>query len=126
MPTQTSSTVVKLEHQDHRGEIYSIQLPDNRELMLLRSVAGIFRGGHSHSCDEIVALLTGKMRYHKLIAQKTIERVMKPGDVSYNPAGQIHMGEFLEESWVVEFKLAKKGEWMQENYPPFREKVEAA
>ena len=117
---------IKLEHADARGEIYSIALPDGQELMLLHSVAGSLRGGHSHSCAEVVLLLSGKMRYLKHIDRlnDTVSEVMAGGDFSYNPAGQNHMGEFLEDSWVVEYKFAKKGEWTKANYPPYREQVE--
>ena len=113
--------VVKLEHADARGEIYSITLPDNRELMLIHSKAGVFRGGHSHDCDEIVVLLSGKMNYHK--SNLTSAQVIPAGGVSYNPAGQDHMGEFEEDSWVVEYKFAEKGAWTQTDYEPMRAKV---
>ena len=115
---------IKLVHTDNRGEIYSIELPDGQELMLLHSVAGSLRGGHSHSCDEVVLLLSGKMRYHKHINGLSQIKTMADGDLSYNPVGQNHMGEFLEDSWVVEYKFAKKGEWTQANYAPYREQVE--
>ena len=42
---------IKLEHADSRGEIYSISLPGDKELMLLHSKAGALRGGHAHDCD---------------------------------------------------------------------------
>ena len=118
---------IHLEHADNRGEIYSIELPDGQELMLLHSVAGSLRGGHSHSCNEVVLLLSGKMRYHKHLnglPNDTQIKMMSGGDLSYNSAGQNHMGEFLEDSWVVELKLARKGEWTQANYAPYREQVE--
>jgi hypothetical protein len=116
---------IKLEHSDDRGEIYSIALPDNQEMMLLHSNAGVFRGGHWHSCDEVVMLLSGAMRYHKHINGKDQTTLMEDGDASYNGAGQIHMGEFLEDSWVIEYKLGTAvGAWTQENYPPYRAKVE--
>ena len=118
---------IELVHADNRGEIYSIELPDGQELMLLHSVAGSLRGGHSHSCAEVVLLLSGKMRYHKQInglPHDTQIKVMAGGDLSHNPAGQNHMGECLEDSWIVEYKFAKKGEWTQANYAPYREQVE--
>ena len=37
-------------HQDSRGDIYRVLLPDNRELMLFFCKAGFLRGGHSHDC----------------------------------------------------------------------------
>ena len=125
---------IKLEHADKRGEIYSIALPDGHELMLLHSLPGAMRGGHSHDCDEIVTVLSGKMRYHKItkamwdskLWEREGQRDLIDGDSSFNEAGQIHMGEFLEDTWVIEYKKAKKGEWRQENYAPYREKVEAS
>jgi len=114
--------MIKLEHADSRGEIYSIELPDGHELMLIHSTAGAFRGGHSHSCDEVVVMLSGKMRYHK--EHYTI--IMTEGAASHNEAGLNHMGEFLEDSWLVEYKFAKKGQWTQQNYEPMREKVHAS
>ena len=68
-------------HEDERGAIYSIALPDNRELMLLFSKAGVFRGGHSHDCDEAVMLLSGGMRYWKI----------------YEEGDSIHAGDDLAE-----------------------------
>ena len=120
------SPSLKLEHADSRGEIYSISFGDGQELMLLRSNAGTWRGGHNHSVSEIVVLLSGQMRYHKLIYGEDCTQVLKPGDASYNPAGENHLGEFLSDSWVMELKLAKKGEWSQVDYEPYRAKVRAS
>ena len=123
---------IKLEHADARGEIYSITLPDNRELMLLHSNAGVLRGGHFHDVGEIVVLLSGKMTYHKMLTLKSgplpheFITEMKPGGLSFNCAGQVHMGEFLEDSWVVEYKFAEKGKWTQTDYEPMRERVRAS
>lgn len=117
---------------DERGEIYVVNLPGDRELVLLHSVKGSQRGGHSHDVDEIVVLLSGKMAYHKrrligplnTTGTETIE-MLQAGDTSFNPAGLIHMAEFLEDSWVMELKAAKKGEWKNFDYAPWREKVTA-
>ena len=119
--------VLKLEHADARGEIYSFAVPDNRELMLLHSVPGVFRGGHSHDCDEMVMVLSGKMRYYKRhLGGKEVISMLGDGDDSFNPAGLIHMGEFLEDTWLIELKLARKGEWKQVIDEPYRRKVEAS
>jgi len=115
---------ITLEHSDSRGEIYAINLPDNKEMILLFSKAGVFRGGHSHDCDEIVVLLSGKMRYHKRVGEADATQTLEGGDTSFNPAGQVHMGEFLEDSWVVEYKLAiDKDSWTQTDYEPMRRLV---
>ena len=115
--------VLKLEHTDSRGEIYSILLPDGHELMLLHSTAGSLRGGHHHSCNERILMLSGLMRYSKMVEGKERQFVLNGGGICCNPAGQEHMGEFLEDSWLIEYKLAKVGEWTQENYAPFRARV---
>ena len=133
---------------DDRGEIYAITLPDDQEFLLLHSRAGSLRGGHSHDVDERVCMLTGKMRYHKKSTgkmrqdivgvlrtfsdegqptdQSLLATVVKAGETSYNYAHEIHMGEFLEDSWLLEYKLnTKKGAWVNSDYAPWREKVTA-
>ncbi len=117
--------IIKLEHEDSRGEIYSIELPNGHELMLLHSTPGSFRGGHSHTCEEVVMLLSGQMMYHKKWdgdPGEWTERI-RPGECPANEAGEIHMGEFLEDTWLVEFKLAPKGSWEQADYEPYRRRV---
>ena len=115
---------IKLEKVDGRGEIYSIDLGDGEEVMLLRSVAGSVRGGHSHNVDEVVVLLSGAMEYRRIVAEGIgEEREMEAGEISWNPAGVPHMARFLEESWVMEKKLCRKGEWKDEEYGPWRELV---
>lgn len=115
---------IKLEHSDARGEIFSIQLPDNRELMLIHSKAGAFRGGHSHSCEEIVVLLSGGMRYWKRSTDHDVIYEMLAPSSSMNMPDEIHLGEFIQDSWLIEWKVAEKGSWTQENFPPFRAMVE--
>ena len=115
---------IKLEKVDGRGEIYSIDLGDGEEVMLLRSVAGSVRGGHSHNVGEVVVLLKGRMNYRSKTADGIEgERELEAGDTSYNLAGEVHMAQFLEESWVMEKKLCRKGEWKDEEYGPWRELV---
>ena len=115
---------IKLEHEDSRGEIYSIALPNGHELMLLHSTPGSFRGGHSHDCGEVVVVLSGEMRYYKKwnIGPEGTERV-GAGGYSVNDPNLIHMGEFLEDTWLIEYKLAPKGGWEQQDYEPYREQV---
>jgi len=116
-----------LVHKDSRGEIYSISLPDGHELMLIHSTPGSFRGGHSHSCAENVLLLSGGMKYHKLrVDGISFTENVEPGQVKFNAIGRIHMGEFYKDSWLIEYKFAKKGEWTQQNFEPMREKVRAS
>jgi len=112
-------------HQDSRGEIYQVVLPGNRELMLFHCKAGYLRGGHSHDCDELVILLSGKLRYHKWVYEADQVTDLEPGAVSYNPAGVPHMGEFLEDSWVLDWKLGNVGigEFVTTDFEPFRKLV---
>lgn len=127
MTIPLDSPSLKLEHADARGEIYSLQLPGNRELMLLHSKKGTLRGGHSHSVGEQVMVLSGKMAYHKRDEEGgQYVRFLGSGDCSFNESGLIHMGEFLEDTWLIEWKLAPKGAWTQENYEPWRERVRAS
>ena len=121
---------ITLVHSDARGEMYSISLPDNRELMLLHSPKGSLRGGHSHSVPESVMVLTGEMRYHKISGQRARDGAeytvtLREGMFSPNAAWGVHMGEFLEDTWLIEWKHARIGQWTQENYAPWREKVDA-
>ena len=118
---------IVLVSEDARGAIYSISLPGNKELMLLHSKAGTFRGGHSHTVAETVMVLTGRLRYHKM-APKGEEKVvvLSDGQSSFNEAGQVHMGEFLEDSWIVEWKRrTTKDGWRSDDYEPWRARVRA-
>ena len=119
---------IKQVSADSRGEIYSISLPDNRELMLLHSAAGSMRGGHSHNVPESVMVLTGSMRYRKKSPYGTrIETTffLQAGDSSPTAAGTDHVADFPKDTWLVEMKHARIGEWTQSNYAPWRAEVEA-
>ena len=112
---------------DKRGEIYSIALPDKRELMLLHSVKGSKRGGHSHSVKEAVLVLLDKMRYFKKASdgqRRETDFILEPGISSHTAAHVAHYAEFLEDTWIIELKDAKIGEWQQQNYQPWRDIVE--
>ena len=119
---------IKQVSADSRGEIYSILLPDNREVMLLHSVKGSMRGGHSHNVPEAVLVLTGKMRYRKKPPhgrRSETSFVLEAGKWSPTAAGTDHVAEFLEDTWLVESKDARIGEWTQALYAPWRAEVEA-
>ena len=118
--------VIRLEHSDARGEIYSISLPGNKELMLLHSKEGSLRGGHAHDCGEIVVLLTGAMRYTKKDGKSSSEwrELLEGGEASTNEAGVYHLAEFLEDSWVVEWKInTTRNAWKNINDKAWRERV---
>ena len=112
-------------HHDSLGDIYRVLLPGNRELMLFFCKAGYLRGGHSHDCDEMVILLSGRMRYHKWVNGEDQVTDLNPGEVSWNPAGWPHMGEFLEDSWVVDWKLGgvPAGGFVTTDFEPYRKLV---
>jgi quercetin dioxygenase-like cupin family protein len=112
-------------HQDARGDIYRVVLPGNRELMLFFCKAGYLRGGHSHDCSEMVILLSGKMRYHKWVNGAEEITDLEAGQVSINPAGVPHLGEFLEDSYVLDWKLGgvQAGGFVTKDFEPFRKLV---
>ena len=113
-----------LEHFDARGALYRLLLPTNQELLLFFSKAGSLRGGHSHNVPEIVVLLTGKLKYIKRHGEKEEVFELSAGQVAWHSPGEIHMAEFLEDSWLVEFKInSLVGEWVTTDYEPYREKV---
>ena len=116
---------LELVHSDARGDIYRVLLPGERELMLFFCKAGYLRGGHSHDCDEMVILLSGKIRYHKWVNDAEELTDLEPGQVSYNPAGIPHMGEFLADSWVLDWKLGdvQAGGFVTQDFEPFRKLV---
>ncbi len=122
---------IKLEHSDSRGEIYSISFPDNQELMLLHSKAGSLRGGHAHDVDEVVVMLTGRMRYTKSIddvpeAREEWQWEVKAGDATHHRAGEYHLAECLEDSWLLEWKIdTNKDGWKNIDHEPYRDLVRA-
>lgn len=119
-----SGIQLEIVHEDSRGMIYSLALPTKQELMVFLCNAGARRGGHSHDVREIVLVLSGKLRYHKLIDGQEVVLEKGAGDFIYNEPGEPHMAEFLENTWVAEFKIGSRiGEWTTTDYLPFREKV---
>ena len=118
-------TITKVS-EDARGEIYSISLPGDRELMLLHSKQGSLRGGHSHDVDEGVMVLLGAMIYHKRAGSGEMTGVLKEGGYSFNPTGLAHMGEFLGDTWLVEWKIGThKGSWRNIDDETWRKRVTA-
>lgn len=122
-------------HEDERGAIYSITLGPDNEMLLIFSKKGALRGGHSHNCDEVTLLLSGSMQYHKAdlalveanwhTSEWTEE--VKAGELQSNPAGIAHLGEFLEDSWLLDWRMgAKTSEIVTTNYAPLRDRIEAS
>ena len=118
---------IELVSADKRGEIYAINLSGDRELLLLHSLAGTLRGGHSHDVPESVMVLMGRMDYQKRYSdgEETTE-LLVAGELSRNEAGQIHMAYFPEDTYILEWKICKdKHSWKNTNYAPWRDKVDA-
>lgn len=110
-------------HEDARGEIYRVLIPPDFEVMLFHCRKGFKRGGHRHTAPERVALLLGRMNYHKVIDGKSEVSEKHPGDVMLNLSDEPHMGEFLEDSWVAEWKFgpdAGIGKWETIDHEPLR------
>ena len=114
---------LSLVHEDSRGEMYAIKLPDGRELMLIHSVPGSLRGGHSHVESEVVVVLEGSMVHHRHLGEGDTKVRIREGDVYHNPPGVIHMGEFDLECWLVEWREGT--DRTNTDYKPWREKVRA-
>ena len=120
--------IISLVSADARGEIYSIAFAEDQEFLLLHSTAGSVRGGHSHNVDEVVVMLKGSMEYHKRDDTRGTEWHMPlaSGQSSFNRADVTHMGEFSEDSWLLEYKVGTKlGEWRNTNYAPWRQRVDS-
>ena len=119
--------IIKLEYSDARGEIYSIALPGDRELMLLHSVEGSLRGGHCHDVDEVVMVLTGSLQYWKRTEEGSETTFgMYAGESVFHRAGNYHLGEFLEDTWLIEWKIGTdKNGWVNIDDPVWRERVKA-
>lgn len=113
-------------HEDSRGAMYSIALPGDRELMILHSKAGSLRGGHSHDVPEAILVLDGKLVYHKVGPDGEYIEELTGGDTDFHPPGDIHMGEFPEDTWLLEWKICRdKHSWKNTNHEPMRAKVRA-
>lgn len=125
MVRQAHHVGLELIHSDLRGEIFRIYLPDDRELMLFFCKAGYLRGGHSHDCPEMVLLLSGKMRYHKWVDGKEEVTDLDEGQVSYHAAGVPHLGEFISDCWLIDWKLGgvAAGGFVTTDFEPFRKLV---
>ena len=111
---------IKLELADDRGEIYSVSLPDGMEFMLIHSKEGTLRGGHHHDVHESVMLLSGRMTHRTIVDTSEV----RSGDSYRNPPGKVHMGEFLEDTWLVEVKPGTPAHTaVDTDYEPFRKLV---
>jgi hypothetical protein len=112
--------------KDYRGESWRIVFPDNRELMLINTRQGFFRGGHSHSKPEISLLLTGRVKTWKIINGVEVIAEKSAGEFMINQAGEPHLTLALEDYWLIDWKLDTKiGESKTINYQPYRAKVDA-
>lgn len=112
--------------EDERGANYRVIIPGkggDRELVLIFSKAGSWRGGHSHDTDEVALMLDGSMVYHKELDEGGVSFKISSGEAYENKAGQPHIGEFIEDSWLIDWKLGPKphiGEFTTTDYPPYQ------
>ncbi len=114
---------IKLELADDRGEIYSISLPEG-EFMLLHSKEGTLRGGHSHDVYEMALVLAGRM-IHLKPGRSPLE--LLPGQMSQNEPHAAHMGEFPEDTWLIDFKPGTPAHTsVDTDYEPMRKMVRDA
>ena len=111
--------------EDERGASWSILLPDGQELVLIRTNAGYWRGGHSHNVDEVSVLLSGKALYLKRsLAQEELTFIEGPGDVLPNLAGEEHAAFALEDYWLIDIRPGSKASDIHNtDYPLWREFV---
>ena len=121
---------VKLIAEDERGASWQILLPDNRELVLIYTRKGFWRGGHHHTKPEISLVLSGKLRTRKIIKdidsdynvyEREIEIERSAGETISNKAGEPHVTMALEDYYLIDWKIgAKIGEWQTIDYDPYR------
>lgn len=113
-------------HEDSRGKIYKVPLPSGQELLLFFSKAGGLRGGHSHTVPEVVSILSGHVQYHKVITGEERTFDLHAGDTVVNYPDEPHMGFFVEDTWLIEFKFGANsavGNWETVDFEPFRKLV---
>lgn len=111
--------------KDFRGSSWSVLLPDGTEGVLIYTKKGAYRGGHYHTRPECSLLLSGQMKYRKMLDGEDVSFVQSPGDLLRNEPGEPHLALALESGWLFDWKLgAKKGEWKTVNYAPYRKEVE--
>ena len=125
---------LKLIAEDERGASWQILLPDNRELVLIYTRKGFWRGGHYHTKPETSLVLSGKLRTRKIIKdidsdqmvyEREIEVEKSAGETISNKAGEPHVTIALEDYWLIDSKVdAKIGEWQTINYKPYRDIVD--
>lgn len=65
------------------------------------------------------------MKYYKISPNGSEEQsTLLPGSFSRNMADEPHLGEFLEDSWLVEYKIGTKArQSVTTDYEPYRDQV---
>jgi hypothetical protein len=119
---------IRLIAEDKRGAAWSLKLPNGREAVLIYTKKGYYRGGHSHTVPEVSMLLTGSIHYKKRFNSddghvQEAEFNETAGETLYNDAGEPHLAHFLEDSWLLDWKLSD-GPVVTSNYPPYRKFVD--
>jgi len=113
--------------EDARGASWSIMLPDGQEIVLIRTNAGYWRGGHGHNVPEVSVLLSGTAHYLKRATDGQITSFRQTtGGVLHNAPGEDHAALAIEDYWLVDMRPGSKAsEIKTTNYPPFRQHVDA-
>ncbi len=112
--------------EDKRGASWSIKLPDGQEIILIRTNAGYWRGGHSHNVDEVSVLLSGRALYLKKDPSgNETPFIQDKGGVLQNAGGEAHAALALDDYWLVDMRPGSYAEDVKnKNYPPWRKLVE--
>lgn len=118
---------ISLIQEDSRGASWSIKFADNRELVLIYTRQGMYRGGHSHDRPETSLLVKGgPVRYLKRYLdghEEEFEHV--EGQELHNAPGEVHRMFALSENWILDSKINTKiGECITTNDPELRAKVD--
>ena len=120
--TETDPVLSKIA-EDERGASWSILLPDGQELILIRTNAGYWRGGHSHNVEEVSVLLSGKALYLKKFGESEEKFfIEEAGEQLINHPGDAHAALALEDYWLIDIRPGSKAaDIVHTEYPPWRE-----
>jgi hypothetical protein len=115
--------------EDHRGASWSITLPGGQELVLIRTKAGFWRGGHSHNVHETSVLLSGRALYLKKFASRTggqeFAVIHETGHSLHNEPGEVHAALALEDYWLIDLRPGTTADQVKStNWGPWRRLVE--
>ena len=114
-------TITEVAGKDKRGNFYIVTLPNGIKGNLIFTYKGYYRGGHSHNVDESTMVLSGQLKY--ILPYE--EKILNPGDIQHNKAGEVHLGYFMEDTWILDWQINPNNiEIITTNYPPLRKFVD--